>query len=687
MIVLMMGAASHLSTKENMPYSAPLDGIRAIAILSVLLFHIYPSALKGGFTGVDIFYVLSGFLITSIISHDLRRQKFSIREFYLRRIQRLLPNVVVMVAAVLLLWTLLMPPSAGDQTGRHGLWTLFSGSNLYIWRNLGGYWGDAAEWSPLTHTWSLGVEEQFYLLFPTSLVLLTRFQSSRVRSWLIAAVVCSFGLCLAGTYTHPVATFYLLPTRVWELLIGAVFATQMVMNGDNGNGLRRSWPGVKVLDAIGSIGLATVVAGVFIIENNSKFPGVISLIPTVGTLFVLVSIVDERTSIAKLFSHPFLVWIGKISYSLYIWHWPLIILGKSLAIRYGRPELEGAIAGGICGIFLSLAAYAWVEQPLRKRGAGRPWRLAIIAAGFSVTVFCAVKVASRPLPPADPHHQFDTPTFYGRLYNAGRLLDANEAPAIRYYDVRFPPLPPRPNDLWRTGGVIHLFGGGQPKVVVFGSSHALMYSKLIDDICHDLGISVAFLGVDGGTPALFPATASLNFASSREALEYDEVRRKCLREWHPDVVFLIDRWDFRAADPGSFDNDFRGFMREVSPFVGHVLFVAQAPVAAVSEQVNLREFVLWGRDPGKGLPQIKPDKDEALRKKAVEIAEADFAEFPSLRVLRADLPFYQTDGSIRYASGRSFFYADNNHLTDAGTQVVRGLFQGAIAEACKPASR
>ena len=198
-----------------MPYVAPLDGIRAIAILAVLLFHAWPVALRGGFTGVDVFFVLSGFLITSIILHDIREGSFSIREFYLRRIQRLLPNAVVTILAVLLLWTFLMPPSAAIQPGEHGLWTLFNLSNLYIWKNLGDYWGNNAKLAPLTHFWSLGIEEQFYLFFPTFLLLLARFQRSRVRLCLTAAAVFSFLMCLYGTHTHPVATFFLLPTRVW----------------------------------------------------------------------------------------------------------------------------------------------------------------------------------------------------------------------------------------------------------------------------------------------------------------------------------------------------------------------------------------------------------------------------------------------------------------------------------------
>lgn len=209
-----------------MPYSPPLDGIRAIAILAVLVFHVFPTYVRGGFTGVDVFFVLSGFLITSIILHDVRDYRFSFREFCLRRIQRLMPNAVLTVLVVLVLSSYFLLPSTARLVGRHSLWTLTNLSNFFIWRNFGGYWGDAAEASPLLHTWSLAVEEQFYLLFPASLVLLARFQRNRVTYWLLIAVGLSLGLCIYATPRHPGASFYLLPMRVWELLLGAALASR-----------------------------------------------------------------------------------------------------------------------------------------------------------------------------------------------------------------------------------------------------------------------------------------------------------------------------------------------------------------------------------------------------------------------------------------------------------------------------
>lgn len=662
-----------------MPYVPSLDGLRAIAIAAVLIFHVSPAALSGGFAGVDVFFVLSGFLITSMILHGLRAGSFSMREFYLRRIQRLWPNVLLTVLTVVLLWTLLMPSLAAHQTARHGLWAIFNLSNFYAWQYLGGYWGNDAEWAPLTHTWSLGVEEQFYLLFPGCLLLLARFQPKRICSWLIFAAVLSFGMCLYGVTPHPKAAFYLLPTRFWELLLGAILATLQTPLWQRGvkSGIHF---GGKTREAIGWAGMSLVVASFVFIDGSDKFPGLVSLAPTVGTMLVLSSISVGQTRLSRWLSTPLMVRTGKLSYSLYLWHWPLIILGKTQADLHGWPLLAGAVGGAIAGIILSWVAYVIVEQPLRQRGPGRGRRLAEIAAGFVIVgLCCGIVAAKRPI--ADKGHRFDTPTFHGFLFAAGRVAGPETTESSRYYDVNFPAPPPRHNDLWRSGGLIHLYGGGHPRVVVLGSSHALMYSRLIDDLCREQNLSVAFLGMDYGTPAFFESSMNPNFSSSLEAKEFDEARRKWLREWRPEAVLIIDRWDFRVENKQSFDVKLRSFLQEVGPVAGRIIFVCQAPVVKLGDEINLREFVTSRMSAGPDLPRLNPDSNEGARKLAVATAEAALADFPNLRVLRADLPFYQPDGTIRYASGKSFFYADNNHLTDAGTEVVRGLFETAIAEA------
>ena len=384
-------------------------------------------------------------------------------EFYLRRAQRILPNIVLTVLAVLFIWMILMPPSTARMAADHGIWTLFGLSNFYILKVLGGYWGNAAGSSPLTHTWSLGVEEQFYLLFPGSLLLLARFEPGRVRLWLVVAMACSFGLCLQGTRTHPVATFYLLPTRVWELLIGAALGAYLTPLRANEAPLRVA-PGVVSQEIIGLAGLGMVVLGFVFINDGSGFPGLVSLAPTVGTTLVLLSVIDQKTRLSRLLSSSFMVRTGKLSYSIYLWHWPLITLGKSLATLYGKTQLLGSVTGGIVGVVLAWCAYVAIESPLRRRGSGRRRRFAVIAISFLIANICCIAVTSR-RPVADPAHLFDPVIVFAEQYTAAKAVGAKGiTQSTMLYDVYLPPIPPdRPNDLWRTGGVIHSYGGGDPQ--------------------------------------------------------------------------------------------------------------------------------------------------------------------------------------------------------------------------------
>lgn len=647
-----------------MRYSPPLDGIRAVAILAVLIFHVAPSALTGGFTGVDVFFVLSGFLITSIILHDVRADRFSFREFYLRRVQRLLPNLIATVLGVLVLWTTLLPSSTARQAGEHGLWALFSASNIYIWRTLGSYWGNAAEHAPLTHTWSLGIEEQFYLLFPTGLWFLTRRPRPSLAWWLLAPTLLSFAASAYNTESHALVAFYLLPTRLWELLAGATLAAAPLALGRTPR------------HVLGWIGLALTLAGFVLIDDRTLFPGVAALAPTVGALLVIVGVTGDihaqPTPFTRLFSHPVCVAIGKLSYSLYLWHWPLIILGRLEAEVYGfRPE-TGALIGGMAGVVLGTTAYFVIEQPLRHRGAGRSRRLAAIAGGFAAVVALSAFVATRPRV-ADPAHRFDTPVFSGLLFNSGRPATLNTDTAVHFYDVEFPPVPDPTREAWRTGGIIHPYGEGAPRVVVLGSSHALMYSRLIDDLCRELTIPVSFLGLD----------AHSVFFGEPENREFDEARRRALAEWRPDVVFVIDRWEARAPDAPALVARLEPFIAELSAHTRRIEWVAQVPVMPGENQVNLREYVTWRARGGRDLPALAPDAREPLRQRITTAVEQLAARTSSLHVLRADRPFYLADGTIRYADGRRFLYADNNHLSEAGANIVRDQFRIAIAGAAR----
>ena len=342
----------------------------------------------------------------------------------------------------------------------------------------------------------------------------------------------------------------------------------------------------------------------------------------------------------------------------------------------------GAGAGALASIVVAAGVFFAVERPLRRRGPGRPRRPTIIAAGVFLAAVVSSILATRSAT-IDPEDRFAPATFSGKLFDTGRAANVDSPSAARYADVVFARPPARDVDSWRTGGVVHRYGGGDPQVVVLGSSQALMYARLIDDLCREQGLSVAFLTVDEGAPAFFNTGVSANFPTQAIAREFDAARRHWLRTWRPEAIIIVDRWDQRARR--GFVSRFREFLAEVSPLAGRVLFVAQVPVIAHAEHVNLRELALWRASADGTLPRLEADQGDEARRKVVAVGEAEAKVFRKLRVLRADLPFYREDGSVRYAEGRDFYYADDDHLTDEGADVVRTLFAKAIAEAHRAA--
>ncbi len=657
-----------------MPYLAALDGLRAIAILAVLIFHIHSPWLRGGFIGVDVFFVLSGFLITSIILHEMEEGTFTLKEFYLRRIQRLLPNILATLLGVLFLWGVWFPPSSIVKASQHGLWTLVNGSNLYIWKHLGGYWGDAAVAAPLLHTWSLAVEEQFYLVFPGALLILFLRQRRHLLLWLVGLTILSLGLCIWGTTPHPELSFYMMPFRVWELLLGAALA---VHRGNAAVGRISVLQSRTGLEIAGWCGLAIILYGLLKIREGSAFPGVLALIPALGTLMVLAAIADGRTILARMLSNRVLVWIGKLSFSLYLWHWPLIVFGRIQADLLGASPLFGSLIGGAGALLVSWLAYLWVEQPLRRRGKGRFRRLSTIGSGFMIVALVSGYLATRDTTP-DPQRHFQTPAFFGLQYSVGKLESAAHAvKADRYRDVYMPRSGQQSEDPWKHGGLVHLYGGGAPSLVVLGSSHALMYGKTIDDLCRRHGVSVAFLCADA-TPPFFLETVNESFPSREDARSFDAARRERIRQWHPRAILVIDRWDRYADQLGTFEASLSGFLDEISPESECIFIFSQVPVMRIGSLFNPREFVNWRFQHDGVWPRMWPDRNEQARQQILAITDRVALGRSKVRHLRMDALFYEPDGSVRWKEGDSFLYADADHLSQAGAELTTPLLDQTI---------
>jgi peptidoglycan/LPS O-acetylase OafA/YrhL len=343
---------------------ADIQGLRGIAVLAVVLFHISRSALPGGFAGVDIFFVISGYLITQILLRDMEAGVFRLRDFYQRRVRRLFPALFTVLAFTLAAGLIILPPKLLSELVYTQFFTTLFLSN-FAFARLADYFDTAASLKPLLHTWSLGVEEQFYLVFPLLLSALHKF--ARRFLWPVLAGLALLSLIAAQTSTRPEAAFYLPTTRAFELLIGAltVWAQGHIILND------------KAKRLLSVLGVVILIASLILLNDRLPFPGLYALPPCLGAALLLLTSDGWGN---KLISAPPLVWTGDISYSLYLWHWPLLVFSRLLfgeTIWLAAPVVIAAFG-------LAALSRRWIEQPFLERRLRLLWLWAGSAMAVSI---------------------------------------------------------------------------------------------------------------------------------------------------------------------------------------------------------------------------------------------------------------------------------------------------------------
>jgi peptidoglycan/LPS O-acetylase OafA/YrhL len=338
-------------------YRRDVDGLRAVAVLYVLLFHAEIKYISGGFIGVDVFFVISGYLITSMIHTEIEKGEFSLMRFYERRIRRIIPALMSILLFSLIAGWFLFLPAEFEAFGRTLAAASAFASNIVFYREAG-YFDLSAFLKPLLHTWSLSVEEQFYICFPLCMIIIKRFLKSRFRLFMTVGLLTSFAASiLLLDVGQNSAAFYLLPTRAWELLVGSLLALGAYPKLQN----------ERIHDLLSITGLALVLFGGLYLTRASQFPGPSALYPTVGTALIIYTgiLSREKTLVSRLLGQPLFVFIGKISYSLYLWHWPLFVFVRYYLIMPLTQQQTWAMIG--LSFVLATLSWKFVEQPFRSK--------------------------------------------------------------------------------------------------------------------------------------------------------------------------------------------------------------------------------------------------------------------------------------------------------------------------------
>ena len=452
----MRATRSDDSTGLDPSYRPDIDGLRAVAILSVVLYHSGLPRLTGGFTGVDIFFAISGYLIGGHIYADLRAGSFSYLQFYRRRAKRILPAFFAVVAFTLLAGLILLSPAETAQLGRSAFAATLSISNLLFART-DNYFAGHSNLNPLLMTWSLGVEEQFYAFIPLLMVLLARIRRNWILPAILAVCILSFVFAWGALASYPMIVFYLLPARAWELGMGVVLA---VAEGNLKSRPMPSW----FAPLLGASGLCLMLAPIFLLTAGTPFPGP-SALPSVLGAAILLAVPGSWINRRLLALSP-LVFIGKVSYSWYLWHWPILAF---LRILYGGDPPAGARVAAIAASFASsVLSYLFIEQPFRRSSRAAVSLLVRYGVASAVMVaLCVVLWLSHGLPQRFPA--------LARM--DASALELRDDPCLAGYTGDQPILSPP----------CYLASAANPTVALWGDNHAAALTPALRPLAQTQG--------------------------------------------------------------------------------------------------------------------------------------------------------------------------------------------------------
>lgn len=502
-----------------MKYRPEIDGMRAVAVILVLLFHAEGSWCPGGFIGVDVFFVISGYLITSIIRKDVAAGKFSLLNFYERRARRILPAFVVMLTTVLAVSLFVVLPSAFKGVGRSVTSSALSVSNILFWAE-DGYFAAASEEKPLLHTWSLGVEEQFYFLLP----LLMMWISSNRRCVKVIAIcgITSLVFSVWQVRYYPSAAFFLLPARAWELLLGSVLATVSVEAVSS-----------RVRNSMALCGLLTILYGACAYTVSTVFPGENALLPCLGAAAIIVGSSEGLTS--RLLSWRPVVFVGRISYSLYLWHWPVLILVQQWNIF--PLNTTQTIACLVASFGIAVLSWRFVEQPFRSKRLVGSCRQML---SLSVTALAVFAIAGSYV-----HFSNGVPQRFPK-----RVVRLDGGDRDEYAILKI-------NKELKWGGKngeIYYGARVAPRIAVLGDSHAPAIGMALGRVAHHRHESVQLFSQNGVSPL-----AGVRFRSSNDAHErVDAMLKQIVEQESIEYVVVVGRW---GSVLHGFNTDFGTFER------------------------------------------------------------------------------------------------------------------------------
>ena len=631
---------ARLTEMSEQTYRPDIDGLRAVAVVLVLLFHAN-LCVPGGFIGVDVFFVISGYLITGLIWRQQQEGTFSLRNFWSRRIRRIIPASVVMATGTLVAGAILLFPVDYEELARSTIAQQTMLSNVFFWRNTG-YFQGPAELKPLLHTWSLAVEEQFYLIYPLVLIAMARMRPRSKASLLAVVAVVSFAISEWGCRHHPSATFYLLPTRAWELLLGGVLCFLP----------SKPFTSRKVSLLLSIAGISMIVIAAISFDSATRFPGFSATLPCFGTAFIIASNTGQLNFVGRLLSLKPLVFVGLLSYSLYLWHWPILAFAR---YWLGEELSYEIISLSLCAsVLLAYVSWKYVEAPLRRSKSSpynRPILVGIcttapILIGVSIVVYAGEGLPSR------------VSTESIRLYSA-----RSSRAFINDVSVE----EARSGNLPRFGSP-----NGGVRCLVWGDSHAMALMPGIDSACQKLGVQ-GFQATHSSTPPLLDFVHISRWGLNEATPIFGQAVVEFVRQNDIDVVVLSGVWS-SYAQHAAFEERLEETVKEVTEFGAQVVIVLDVATHDVDVPSVLARRAYWR------LPSVDIGVPIEAHRSRNEYCDNIIRRVANGRAIVVDpAPYFVNSNGIWQAvvSGE-VMYCDSNHLSFEGGLRLEGAFSKVL---------
>jgi len=631
-----------------------IDGLRAFAILPVVLFHARLGC-PGGFIGVDVFFVISGFLIGGIILRELESGTFSFTRFWERRIRRIIPVLLFFFAVTLFAGWRILPPSGLASLASQTVAALLGVANFKMLALTGGYWAIAANSILLLHIWSLAVEEQFYLLMPIILVVSHRWFRRGTGFVITALFASSLFLSFYWGEIGYSGNFYLLPSRAWELLLGCLGAWAIQQRLELSKLLRQ---------VAMTLGLLMILTAAFILHDDPKWPDARALLPTLGGLLILISPSSGKQNSwpVSLLSLPPLRFIGLISYSLYLWHWPMLVFLNNFksdpVTRLDRWMVVGASIG--------LAALSWrfIEQPFRNKLRSLRVRTQPLVIGAAFAWLCLMALSCQ-MAKKPPQTGSSRPAFF----------NCPGSESIGGYEA---------GSHLADGGITFNGNGREPRCVLLGSSYAVMLGPVVQSLSDVYHIPCALFCQSAVSPLfVVPGSESHAPRKLRELRKRDELVKKYISQWRPDVIIVAARWNAEMAAWGknlgpswpSFPESFSNTVTWLGQHSSHVVLIGQIPQLPFQRGEEVADMV-WRsyRSHGNLMPQLQePAEATATRQKGRMFLQS--CAQSNVTILDPAPIFQNQDHSLRYYGSKGIFYFDYLHLNSLGSMELKNLLE------------